>query len=142
MTAELRYERQLPAPPARVFELFTSPAGQRDFYGTDAPGWVVDSRCDLRVGGVWEIDFGPSADELYRHRHLIEALESPRRLRLATTETRRDGETIEFTTEFTFTPRAGGTLMTMTQWGFPTDELREEHGGGVSDAFDRLERAL
>jgi len=32
--------------------------------------------------------------------------------------------------------------MTMVQWGFPSDELREEHGRGVPHAFDRLERAL
>jgi len=32
--------------------------------------------------------------------------------------------------------------MTMVQWGFPSDELREEHGRGLPHAFDRLERAL
>jgi hypothetical protein len=32
--------------------------------------------------------------------------------------------------------------MTMIQWGFPSDELREEHGRGVPHAFDRLEQAL
>jgi len=26
--------------------------------------------------------------------------------------------------------------------GFPSDELRDEHGRGVPHAFDRLERAL
>jgi hypothetical protein len=30
----------------------------------------------------------------------------------------------------------------MVQWGFPSDELRYEHGRGVPRAFDRLERAL
>jgi hypothetical protein len=33
-------------------------------------------------------------------------------------------------------------LMTMVQWGFASDELRDEHGRGVPHAFDRLERAL
>ena len=32
--------------------------------------------------------------------------------------------------------------MTMFQWGFASDELRDEHGRGVPHAFDRLERAL
>lgn len=41
MSRELRYERLVPASPARVFDLFTSAAGQREFYGNDAPGWVV-----------------------------------------------------------------------------------------------------
>ena len=36
----------------------------------------------------------------------------------------------------------GKTLMTMTQSGFPTTELRDEHGRGVPNAFARLERAI
>ena len=27
--------------------------------------------------------------------------------------------------------------MTMIQWGLPSDELRDEHGHGVPNAFDR-----
>ena len=142
MTRDLRYERLIQASPARVFDLFTSPAGQHEFYGNDAPGWVVDSRCELHVGGAWEIAFGPSPGELYRHLHVFEAIERPRRLLLATTETRPDGSRLAFTTEFTFTPFEGVTLMTMVQSGFPSDELRDEHGRGVPHAFDRLERAL
>lgn len=142
MSRELRYERLIQAPPARVFDLFTSPAGQREFYGNDAPGWIVDSRCELRVGGAWQIDFGPSPGELYRHRHVFEAIERPRRLLLATTETRPDGSRFAFSTEFTFASRDGATLMTMVQRGFPSDELRDEHGRGLPHAFDRLQRAL
>jgi uncharacterized protein YndB with AHSA1/START domain len=142
VSRELRYERVIQASPTRVFDLFTSPVGQREFYGNDAPSWVVHSRCELRVGGAWEITFGPSLDELYRHRHMFEAIERPRRLLLATTETRLDGSTLAFSTKFTFAPRDGATPLTMIQWGFPSDELREEHGRGVAHAFDRLERAL
>ena len=72
---------------------------------------------------------------------VIEAIERPRLL-LATTETRLDGSRFAFRTEFTFAPRDGATLMTMVQWSFPSDELRDEHGRGVPHAFDRLERAL
>jgi uncharacterized protein YndB with AHSA1/START domain len=138
----LRYERLIHASLGRVFDLFTSPAGQRAFYGKDEPGWVVDSRCELRVGGAWEIAFGPSPHELYRHRHVFEAIERPHRLLLATTESRPDGSSLAFSTEFTFAPRDGATLMTMVHWGFPSDELRDEHARGVPHAFDRLERAL
>jgi uncharacterized protein YndB with AHSA1/START domain len=128
VSRELRYDRLIQASPARVFDLFTSPAGQREFYGNDAPGWVVDSRCELRVGGVWEIAFGPLPGELYRHRHVFEAIERPSRLLLGTTETRLDGSRFAFSSEFTFARRDGATLMTMVQWGFPSDELRDEHG--------------
>ena len=142
MSLDLRFERLIAAPPERVFDAFTDPAGQREFYGTDAPGWVVDSRCDLRVGGVWSISFGPSRDELYHHRHVFEAIERPRRILIASTETRLDGSSFEISIEFSFEPRDGGTLMTMVQAGFPDEVLRDEHTRGLPNAFDRFERML
>ena len=142
MTLELRYERLIAAPAERVFDAFTSPAGQREFYGTDSPGWVVDSRCDLRVGGVWSISFGPSRDELYHHRHVFEAIDRPRRILLATTETRLDGSSLDTSMEFSFQPRDGGTLVSVVHAGFPTEELRDEHSRGLPNAFDRFERTL
>ena len=142
MSDDIRFERLVAAGPERVFTLFTSPGGQREFYGRDEPGWIVESRCDLRVGGVWSITFGPSPDELYHHRHIFEVIERPRRLRLASTETRADGFGFGFTTEFTFEPRGNRTLMTMTQTGFPNELLRQEHTIGVPHAYDRIERLL
>jgi uncharacterized protein YndB with AHSA1/START domain len=142
VSRELRYERSIQASPARTFDLFTSPAGQRAFYGSDAPGWMVESQCDLRVGGTWEIVFGPSPDELYRHRHVFQAIERPRHLLLATSEIRPDGSTLSFSTELTFVPQDSATLITMVQSGFPSDELRDEHGRGLPHAFDRLARGL
>ncbi len=83
------------------------------------------------------------AQEIVRaYLHVFEAIERPRRLLLATTETRPDGSAFAFSTEFTFAPRDGATLMTMVQWSFPSDELRDEHDRGLPQAFDRLERAL
>lgn len=142
MSLDLRFERLIAAPPERVFDAFTDPAGQREFYGQDTPGWIVDSRCDLRVGGVWSISFGPSADELYHHRHVFEAIERPRRILIASTETRLDGTSFDTTLEFTFEARDGGTLMAMAHSGFPSEELRHEHTTGLPHAFDRLERTL
>ncbi len=142
MSLDLRFERLIAAPPERVFDAFTRPAGQREFYGTDAPGWVVDSRCDLRVGGVWSIWFGPSRDRLYHHRHVFEAIERPRRILIASTETRLDGSSFETSLEFTFERRDGATLMTMVQAGFPSEPLRDEHTRGLPNAFDRFGRML
>ena len=142
MTLELRYERLIVVSPERVFDAFTSPAGQREFYGTDAPGWVVDSSCDLRVGGIWSVSFGPSPGELYHHRHVFEAIERPRRILIASTETRLDGSSFETSIEFRFESRDGGTLMTMVQAGFPDEVLRDEHTRGLPNAFDRFERML
>jgi uncharacterized protein YndB with AHSA1/START domain len=66
----------------------------------------------------------------------------PHRLVLAPSETRLDGSSFHTKLEFTFEARGGKTLMTMTQRGFPTAELREKHERGVPNAFARLERLI
>lgn len=142
MSSEVNYQRQIAAPPERVFDTFTSPEGQSELYGRDEPGWIVESECDLRVGGAWSVRFGPSADELYRHDYVFEAIEPPGRVLATVTETRLDGWSFDLTVEWTFESHEGGTLMTMLQSGFPTEELRHEHTLGVPHAFDRLERVI
>jgi uncharacterized protein YndB with AHSA1/START domain len=142
MSDDVRFAREIDAAPERVFEAFTQPGGQEAFYGTDEPGWIVESACDLRVGGVWTVTFGPARSELYRHEHLFRVIDRPHRLVVDTTETRRDGTCLEFETEFIFEERDGKTVMTMTQRGLPTAELRKEHRAGVPNAFARLEQAI
>ena len=142
MIDELRIERVIDAPPDVVFETFTGEDGHQAFYGQDDPGWIVESDCDLRVGGVWTITFGPSRTRLYHHRHVFEVIDRPRLLVLATTESRPDGSSFDFAIEFAFEARDDGTLMAITQTGFPTAELRDEHGRGAPNAFARLERAI
>lgn len=142
MSQGLEVARLIAATPEEVFDAFTNPAGQEAFYGQDDPGWIVRSQCDLRVGGVWTVDFGSSPRELYRHRHVFEVIDRARRLLLSTTETRLDGSTLRFKTELTFEAQDKQTLMTMTQRGIPTAELREEHRRGVPNAVARLERLI
>jgi uncharacterized protein YndB with AHSA1/START domain len=140
MSLDGEFSRLIDATPEEVFDAFTDPEGQEAFYGQDDTGWILESHCDLRVGGVWTVDFGPSRRELYRHRHVFRVIDRPRRLMLASTETRLDGSSLHTTLEFTFEARDGKTLMTMYQRGFPTLELREEHQRGLPNAFARLER--
>jgi uncharacterized protein YndB with AHSA1/START domain len=142
MTHDLRFQRVIDASPEEVFDAFTRPEGQEAFYGQDDPGWIVRSDCDLRVGGVWTVAFGPSPSRLYRHEHVFEAIERPRRVVLATTETRLDGSSFETQIEFTFEDQDGRTLMTMMHRGFPTVELRDEHERGLPNAFARLQRMV
>jgi uncharacterized protein YndB with AHSA1/START domain len=142
MTGDIRYERIIEAPPEEVFDAFTSGGGQLAFYGTDDRGWIVQSESEVRVGGAWTIRFGPSPEQLYRHRHVFIAIDRPRYSRIATTETRLDGTTLKYETEFTFQAVNRRTLLTMIQRGLPTDELRAEHSRGVPNAFDRLEQHL
>lgn len=141
MSDDVTYAREIDAIPEKVFDAFTQPDGQRAFYEWDQPGWIVKSECELRVGGIWAIDFGPSRDEVYRHEHVFRVIERPHRVLVETTETRGDGSIIEFEMEWLFERRDSKTLMTMIQRGLPP-ELREEHSIGVPNAFDQFQRAL
>jgi uncharacterized protein YndB with AHSA1/START domain len=140
MTHELRFERLIDAKPEVVFDSFTEPAGQAAFYGKDEPDWVVRSECDLRVGGVWTVEFGPSETQLYRHRHVFKVIDRPGRLVLTTTETRLDGSSFDTEMEFVFEEQEGQTLMKLLHRGFPTTELRDEHRVGLPNAFAQLDR--
>jgi uncharacterized protein YndB with AHSA1/START domain len=138
----LRYERLIHASPMQVFDAFTSPEGQREIYRQNEPGWIVESHCDLRVGGTWSISFGPEPGQLYQHDNVFEEIDRPHRVRMTTTEIRLDGSRLVIDVEFTFEARGDATLMTMTQRGFPTDALRDEHALGLQTGFDNLERVL
>jgi uncharacterized protein YndB with AHSA1/START domain len=139
MTYELRFEHVIEAGCEVVFDMFTEPDGQLAFYQGPEPAWIVRSHCDLRVGGEWLVEFGPSEDRLYRHRHVFEVIERPHRLRMTTTETRLDGSSFETQMEFVFEDEGGGrTRMTLHHSGFPTPELRDEHGVGLPKAFGQF----
>ena len=142
MSYDLTFARVIDAKAEEVFDAFTDPEGQEEFYGQDDPGWIVESECDLRVGGVWTVAFGPSPRELYRHRHVFEVIERPHRLVLASTETRLDGSSFHTKLEFTFEDQGGATLMTMAHRGFATSEMRDLHRVGLPNAFHRLERVV
>jgi uncharacterized protein YndB with AHSA1/START domain len=142
MSHDVRFARVIDARPEAVFAAFTEQDGQEAFYGTDDPGWIVESECDMRVGGVWAVTFGPSRDELHRHDHVFRVIDRPSRLVVDTTESRADGSSLEFETEFMFEEEDGKTVMTMVQRGFPSAELRDEHRAGLPNAFARLEQAV
>jgi uncharacterized protein YndB with AHSA1/START domain len=140
MSEDVTVARVIDAPRETVFDAFTAPDGQEAFYAE--PGWFVESECNLRVGGVWTVTFGPSRDELYRHEHVFRVIDRPSRLVVDTTESRPDGSIVEFENEYIFEARDGKTLMTMIQRGLPTADLRDEHRAGVPPAIARLEHAI
>jgi uncharacterized protein YndB with AHSA1/START domain len=139
---ELQFERLIDATPEQVFDAFTEPGGQVAFYRGPVPEWIVRSECDLRVGGVWTMEFGPSEDRLYRHRHVFEVIDRPRRILMTTTETRLDGSSFDTEMEFVLEEQDGKTLLRLSHRGFPTTGLREEHTRGLPAAFDQLNQYI
>jgi uncharacterized protein YndB with AHSA1/START domain len=127
---ELTVERLIEAPAEVVFDAFTDPAAQRVWMrDRDDPGAILETECDLRVGGAWVIAWGPSRDRLYRETNVFRVVERPRRLAMTTTSTTPDGDRLDTTTEVTFEEQGRKTRMTVVQRGFPTAELRDYFAG-------------
>jgi uncharacterized protein YndB with AHSA1/START domain len=142
---QLTVERAIEAPAEAVFDAFTDAGAQRVWMrAAGDPDAILETRCDLRVGGEWVAAWGPSRDELYRETNVFQVVDRPRRLVMATTSSTPDGFSLDTTTEVTFEEQDGKTRMTVVQRGFPTGELRDYFAGtawpGALDALDRFVR--
>ena len=141
MSHDLRLERTYDAAQEVVFDAFTDPEAQQELYA-DAPDWIVEATCDLRVGGRWTIAFGPAGSTPARETNVFQVVDRPRRLVYASTMAMPDGSNIDTSMEVTFEEEAGRTRLTIVQRGFPTPERREEFAGGWSSILDRLLRVV
>lgn len=141
MSHDLRVERWFDATPEEVFDAYTDPAAQREWY-QDQPGWIVQAECDLRVGGQWTVAFGPPGAEPYRETNVFSQVDRPRRLVYTSRVTMPSGFSFATGMEVTFQERDGRTQMTIVHTGFPSAELRDDHRGGWSGFLDRLERVV
>lgn len=141
MSHDLRLERLFDAAPEVVFDAYTDPDAQKELYA-DAPDWIVESECDLRVGGRWTIAFGPPGSEPARETNFFEQVDRPHLLVYASTMTLPDGSSLDTTMRVTFELENGKTRMGIVQSGFPTADLRDEFGGGWASILDGLERVV
>jgi uncharacterized protein YndB with AHSA1/START domain len=140
---ELRVERLIEAAPEEVYEAFVDAEAQVEWYrDPEHPGWIVETECDARVGGLWTSAWGPSEDELYREACVFRVVDRPRRLVMSCTATAPGGSSLDTELEVTFEEEDGKTRMTVIQSGFPTDELRDIIGGGWPVALGRLDRTV
>jgi uncharacterized protein YndB with AHSA1/START domain len=138
---DLRLERLYDAAPEVVFDAFIDLDAQKELYA-DAPDWIVEAECDLRVGGRWSIAFGPPGGPPARETNLFEVVERPRRLVYTSTMTMPDGSSLDTRMQVTFEEEGGGTRMTIVQSGFPTPGLRDEFAGGWAAILDGLGRVV
>ena len=141
MSHDLRLERVYDAAPDVVFDAFTDTDAQKELYA-DAPDWIVESECDLRVGGRWTIAFGPPGSEPARETCLFQVIDRPRRLVYTSSMRLPDGFTVDTGMEVTFEDEDGKTRMTIVQSGFPDAARRDEFGGGWAMILDELGRVV
>jgi uncharacterized protein YndB with AHSA1/START domain len=138
---ELRLERLYRAPPEVVFDAFVDPVAQKELYA-DAPDWIVESECDLRVGGRWSISFGPPGDEPARETNVFTEVDRPRRLAYKSTMAMPDGSSLDTDMHVTFEEVNGQTRMTIVQRGFPTADIRDSFRDGWASILDGLGRLV
>ena len=139
MSHDLKLERLFDAAPEVVFDAFTDPQAQKQLYA-DAPDWIVEAACDLRVGGRWTIAFGPPGSTPARETNVFQVVDRPRRLVYSSTMTTPDGSSVDTSMEVTFQKQDGRTRMTIVQRGFPTAEVRDEFADGWPSILDGLGR--
>ena len=122
----LRLTRHLPATPHEVFDAYTDADQQKIWYTIlDQDPGIVEIEVDLRVGGTQTAVWGPSPDHLFRETQTFLVIDRPHRLVTDSVGSSPDGSTMTTRIEVTFEPDRDGTLMTVTQTGFPTTELRD-----------------
>lgn len=141
MSHDLSVERWFDAAPVDVFDAYTDPVAQREWY-QDQPGWVVHAQCDLRVGGRWTITFGPPGSQPCRETNVFQVVDRPRRLVYSSTVTMPDGSSFDTGMQVMFEEQEGGTRMTILHTGFPSAQLRDDHRDGWPGFLDRLERVV
>jgi uncharacterized protein YndB with AHSA1/START domain len=141
LSHDLRLERVYDAAPEDVFDAFTDPDAQKELYA-DAPDWIVEAECDLRVGGRWTIAFGPPGGTPARETNVFEVVDRPRRLVYTSTMTMPDGSNVDTRMQVTFQEEGGRTRLTIVQSGFSTPGLRDEFAGGWAGILDGLGRVV
>lgn len=140
MSFELTTSRLLPATPEDVFDAYTDAEKQKIWFSIlDTEPGIVEVDVDLRVGGHITNVWGKNRDALFRETNRILVLDRPNRLVTRSSGSDPSGMTMETDIEITFEAVEGGTLMTVVQSGFPTEELRDFFSiHAWNGAFDRI----
>ncbi len=133
MSPDIRLQRWFEAPPDVVFDAYTDPDAQRAIRA-GGPDWVVESECDLRVGGEWSS--GMSSTPWRGHTASSHTVERPHRLVYASTTEWPDGSHVESVMEISLQWLDGRTLLTLTQRGVPSGDVERGFTEGWNEFLD------
>ena len=136
----LRIERLIDAPPDVVFRAWTTPEAMEQWYldGDDFVTRVVV--LDLRVGGRYQIEFGPKGEPPYVETGTYLEIDPP--LRLVMNETLEGVETPWSNTRVTVVldEEDGKTRLVLVHEHIPSQQHRDNAGSGWPGFLDRIER--
>jgi uncharacterized protein YndB with AHSA1/START domain len=139
---DLRLQRVVNSTPEAAFRHWVDAEARRRWYAPDA-AWIVEAETDLRVGGEWQVRFGPTRDWMFVEYGVFEEIDPPHRVVYTTRYEYPDGRP-EFATRVTvsFEAHDGGTLLTVLDTGYPSAELRDANESGWPAFLDAFERTV
>lgn len=136
----LRLTRHFKAPREAVFRAWTDPKALAAWFGPDG----VQSRnvvIDARAGGRFSLEMYES-DGVYPVAGVYREVTPPDRLVLSWIWGNGELEGLETVLTIELREKDGGTELTLTHEGLPTDTARGKHAEGWSSSLDCLERFL
>lgn len=140
-TYDIHLEQLVDTTPEIAFDHWAD-ASARQQWGAPEDGWIIEAETDLRVGGTFRLDFGPTPDQMHRTSGVFTEVDRPHRLVCTNLFVFPDGRSYETVVTVSFEPRDGKTLMTLSETGYTDKDIRDEHAGGWPSFFDQFERSI
>ena len=136
----LVFRRVMPAPPARMFALWTEPTSIRKWFGGEEVE-VAGAVLDLQPGGAYSITVRDAAgDSVISGRFLV--VEVPARLVYTWKLEGPMGATTETTVTVEFRELGAGTELLLEHGPFPEPPIRALHAQGWENCFRRQHQLL
>jgi uncharacterized protein YndB with AHSA1/START domain len=133
---DLQVERDIDGGPGDVFDAFLA------VYDEPLPTWVLHSERDLRVGGVWDITFRPPGVDAFQEHRIFTAIDRPHRLEYSAAISEAGGRTYETAVVFLITEVGDHSQASLTQSGFPDEQIRDEFAAAWPDVLDLIPARL
>jgi len=134
-------EKDLAAPPGRVFGAFAEARQLRQWWGPS--GFLVPQlQFDVAEAANYRITMQPPDGDAFHLGGTFRVVDAPRRLVFTFAWEEPDPDDQETLVTLTFAPKGAGTHLTLDQEPFTTEPRRELHRNGWKETLERLQAFL
>lgn len=139
----LRIERLVDAPLEAVFRAWTTREAMETWYRERPDDIVRVVELDVRVGGRYQIEFGPAGETPYVETGEYLEVDPPHRLVMTESlEAPHGTQWADTTVTVVLEAHDGKTRLELVHQHFPSEARRNDAGGGWPGFLDRIERLL
>jgi uncharacterized protein YndB with AHSA1/START domain len=139
-TQSLEIRRKLEAPPARVYDAWTTPELLTRWFAPSPDFAVIVHRAETHVGGKYRIEMRHASGK--SHIVVGEYRELNRPTRLVFTWAWEGSPMTDTMVEVEFRPSGSGTEVVLTHSRFATEAERDEHLKGWNGCLSQIEGAV